>query len=142
MMVKKMNNEEELDFRKDFFIEIFLSEDKYSRRKLYNLYIFIKEDILIYDIKSTVITLEKDYFEFKITSISGLEKVYKLDVLDKNDKKIYKFLQKFLEKSNTDYNIIISNVQNVIKYQDMDFLITELFRIKFKQTKEEYKYEN
>jgi len=128
-------------FKKDYFIEIFLTKDVYSKRKLYNLYLFLQDGILIYDIKKVLIILKENFFEIKITSIQGIEQSYKQDSKDKNDTKIYKFLKKFIEKSDSNYNIVISNVKNVYEYKDIDFLTTELFRIKFKQTEEGYEYE-
>jgi len=133
---------EENLFRKDFFIEIIQEIDTYSARKLYNMYFFtIKTSI--YDLKEIHCYLSEDEisFEIKIIDNDNEEYVYKSELKDKKDKKIYKFIKKYIEREKIDYNIIITNVMDIFKHKKLDFLCKELFKTKIIKEEEGCKYE-
>jgi len=133
---------EENTFRKDFFIEIIQEIDTYSARKLYNLYFFtIKTSI--HNLKEIQCTLSDTDTEFIITIIDNNNEkfIYKSVLKDKKDKKIHKFIKKYIEREKIDYNIIITNVMDVFKHKQLDFLCKELFKTKIIKEEEGCKYE-
>lgn len=117
--------------KKDLILEIIEEKDSYSARKLYNLYVFTL-DISIYEFDKIICKFEEDNFNIKLVH-GEVELEYNSDSKDKNDKKIHKFLKRFVEKEDLDYNIVISNVINVFKYQNLDFTKLEVFKTKIQK---------
>jgi hypothetical protein len=133
---------EENSFRKDFFIEIIQEIDTYSARKLYNMYFFtIKTSI--HNLKEVHCNLSDTDIEFSIKIIDNNDEefIYKSESKDRKDKKIYKFIKKYIEREKIDYNIIITNVMDVFKHKQLDFLCKELFKTKITKEEEGCKYE-
>jgi len=124
------------NFRKDFFLEIIQDIDSYSARKIFNLYAFTIETS-IYELKKAICVLDEinTIFCLKLATDDN-EYVYQSQKNDKNDKKIYKFIKKFIERDDLDYNIVMSNLSNVLKYKDIDFVKLELFKNKILKNKE------
>jgi site-specific recombinase len=133
------NNPIDLTYKKDFILEILEEKDVYSGRKILNLYVFLLQES-IYELNVSICVIDKDSFKIKLIS-DKLEMEYHSDIKNKNDKKILKFLIRFKENDNLDYNIVITNLIDLSIAKNIDFAKLEMFRTKIEIKEEGCKYE-